>query len=98
MHSKKGARRGAPRISKLRSIRCKSLALRELKRLARLGATVLLAFDATGVSGEETALFQDAAKVRFEIGQRLGKAMTHRSCLARQTTAADGPNPPLLAH
>src|ERR1700682_8353 len=56
----------------------KQLALRELERLARLRPAVLLALDHARVAGEEAALFQNAAQIGFEIGQRLGDAVTHR--------------------
>src|SRR5665647_502521 len=69
------------------------LPLRELERLARLGAAVLLALDHARVAREETALFQNAAQIRLEIGQRLGDTVTHRARLARQTAAGDGADP-----
>ena len=60
-------------------ILAKRLALRELERLARLGAAVLLALDHAGVAGEEAALLEDAPQLRLEIGQRLGDAVTDRA-------------------
>src|SRR5258707_179587 len=54
----------------------KQLALRELERLARLGAAVLLALDGTAVAGQEATLLQRAAQIPLEIGQRLGDAVT----------------------
>src|SRR5271168_3059677 len=89
----KGARR---RLSKFlrsptsRQIPAKQLALRELERLARLGATVLLALDHARVAGEKTALLQNAAQIGFEIGQRLRQPVTHGARLARQTAAGHG--------
>src|ERR1700736_5871473 len=41
------------------------LPLRELERLARLGAAVLLALDDARVAGEKAALFQNAAQIRL---------------------------------
>src|SRR5258708_40056375 len=66
------------------------LALRELERLARLGAAVLLALDHPRVAGEKAALLQDAAQIRFEIGQRLRDDVTHHARLARQTATGQG--------
>src|SRR3984893_1255020 len=80
-----------------RQIFAKQLALRELERLARLGAAVLLALDHARVAGEKAALFQDAAEFRFEIGQRLGDAVTHGARLARQTAAGHGADHVVLA-
>src|SRR6202790_4195355 len=73
------------------------LALRELERLARLGAAVLLALDHARVAGEKAALFQDAAGFRSEIGTRLGDAVTHGARLARQTAAGHGADHVVLA-
>src|SRR5258706_805880 len=73
------------------------LALRELERLARLGAAVLLALDHPRVAGEKAALLQDAAQIRFEIGQRLRDAVTHRARLARQTATGHGADHVVLA-
>src|SRR3982074_2912432 len=73
------------------------LPLRELERLARLGAAVLLALDHARVAGEKAALFQNAAQIRFEIGQRLRDAMTPRTRLARQTAAGNGADHVVLA-
>src|SRR6202790_2581771 len=78
------------RMQQSLQILAKQLALRELERLARLGAAVLLALDGTAVAGQETTLLQHAAQIRFEIGQRLGDAMTDGTGLARQTTTGDG--------
>src|SRR5882672_12123682 len=78
-------------------ILAKRLALRELERLARLGAAVLLALHGTGVAGQEAALLQHAAQVRLEVGQRLRDAVTHGTRLARQTTAGDRANDVVLA-
>src|ERR1700744_2207637 len=68
----------------------KQLALRELERFARLGAAVLLALDHARVAGETAALFQNAAQIRLEIGERLGDAVTHAPSLARQTATGHG--------
>src|SRR5665213_2843709 len=76
----------------------KQLALRELERLARLGATVLLALDHARVAGEETALFQNAAQIRLEIGQRLRQAVAHRTRLPRQATTGHGADPVSYTH
>src|SRR4030081_3997095 len=73
------------------------LPLRELERLARLGAAVLLALDHARVAGEKAALFQNAAQIRFEIGQRLRDAVTHRAGLARQTVPGHGADHVVLA-
>src|ERR1700726_2185021 len=86
--TKKGARKRPFRgryAPHLRQVLAKQLALRELERLARLGAAVLFALDHARVAGEKTTLFQNAAQIGLEIGQRLGDAMTHRARLARQT-------------
>src|SRR5262249_11230159 len=64
---------------------------------ARLGAAVLLALDRAGVAGKEATLFQDAAQVRLEIGQRLGDAVTHRTGLAGQATAGNRADHVILA-
>src|SRR5258706_15963638 len=64
-----------------RQVLARQLALRELERLARLGAAVLLALHRTRVAGEKAALFQDAAKIRLAISHRLGDAITHRGHL-----------------
>src|ERR1700686_5370254 len=80
-----------------RQILAKQLALRELERLARLGAAVLFALDHARVTGEEAALFQQASQIRLEISQRLRDAVTHRTCLARQTAAGDRANDVVLA-
>src|SRR6202007_1596587 len=58
-----------------RRMRAERLTLRELERLACLGAAVFLALDGAGVAGEEATLLQHRAQVRLEIGQRLGDAM-----------------------
>src|SRR5712671_7381394 len=58
-----------------RQVLAKQLAFRELERLARLGPAVLLALHRARVAGEKAALFQDAAQIRLEIGQRLGDAV-----------------------
>ena len=71
------------RMQQSPQILAKQLALRELERLARLGAAVLLALDGTTVAGQEAALLQHAAQIRFEIGQRLGDAVTDGTGLAR---------------
>src|SRR5712675_1179940 len=73
-----------------RQVLAKQLAFRELERLARLGPAVLLALDRARVAGEKAALFQDAAQIRLEIGQRLGDAVTDGARLARQTAAGHG--------
>src|SRR5260221_6590788 len=73
-----------------RQVLARQLALRELERLARLGAAVLLALHRTRVAGEKAAPFQDAAQIRLEIGQRLGDAVTDGARLARQTAAGHG--------
>src|ERR1700712_3178406 len=78
-------------------ILAKRLALRELERLARLGAAVLLALDDAGVAGQEAALLEDAAQIRLEIGQGLGDAVTHGTGLARQTTTGNGADHVVLA-
>src|SRR5260221_14743425 len=78
-------------------ILAKRLALRELERLARLGAAVLLALHGTGVAGQEAALLQNAAQIRLEAGQRLGDAVTHGTGLARQTAAGDRADNVVLA-
>src|ERR1700686_5527281 len=80
-----------------RQILAKQLALRELERLARLGTAVLLALDHARVAGEEAALLQDAAQVRFEIGQRLRDAVPHRPRLARQPASGDRADHVVLA-
>src|SRR6201992_4271308 len=98
MPNKKGARNRAPLDVPLsRQILAKQLALRELERLARLGAAVLLALDHAGVAREEAALFQNAAQIRLEIGQRLRDAVTHRTGLARQTATSHGADHIILA-
>ncbi len=66
------------------------LTLRELEAAAGLGAAVLLAFDDARVAGQEAALLQDAAQIRFHVGQRLGQAVAHRAGLARQTATGHG--------
>src|SRR5579864_2771608 len=58
-------------VPRKRQILTKLLALRELERPARLGATVLLAFDHARVAREKTTLFQDVSEIRLEKGQRL---------------------------
>src|SRR3954469_25392367 len=75
----------------------KRLALRELERLARLGAAVLLALHGTGVAGQEAALLQHAAQIRLEAGQRLGDAVTYGTRLARQTAAGNRADDVVLA-
>src|SRR5258706_10455683 len=80
-----------------RQVLARQLALRELERLARLGAAVLLALHRARVAGEKAALFQDATQIRLEIGQRLGDAVTHGARLARQTAAGDGADHVVLA-
>src|SRR5580693_8369766 len=80
-----------------RQILTTRLALRELERLARLRTALLLALDHARVAGEETALLQDAAQLRLEIGQRLGQAMTHRTSLPRQAAAGDRTDHVVLA-
>src|SRR5882757_449511 len=73
-----GTKKGRPRAPfedryepHLRQIGSRRLTLRELERLAGLGAAVLLALDHARVAGEEAALLEDAAQIRLEIGQRL---------------------------
>src|SRR5713226_1634694 len=80
-----------------RQILAKQLALRELERLARLGAAVLLALDHARVAGEKAALFQKAAQIGFEIGQCLRDTVTHRTGLARQTATGHGADHIILA-
>src|SRR3972149_6290304 len=58
------------------------LALGELEGAPRLGPAVLLAFHHARVAGEEGAALERAAQIGFEIGQRLGDAMTHGAGLA----------------
>ena len=78
-------------------ILAKRLALRELERLARLGAAVLLALHSTGVAGQEAALLQHAAQIGLEIRQRLRDAVTHGTRLARQTAAGNRADDVVLA-
>src|SRR3984957_16303828 len=80
-----------------RQILAKQLALRELERFARLGAAVLLALDHAGVAREEAALFQNAAQVRLEGGQRLRDTMAHRAGLTRQAATRNGADHVVLA-
>src|SRR5579863_2463524 len=75
----------------------KRLALREPERPARLGAAVLLALDHARVAREKAALFEKAAKIRLEIGQRLRNAVTHGASLARQASAGHGADHVILA-
>src|SRR5664279_6047321 len=80
-----------------RQLPAKRLALRELERLARFGAAVLLALYHARVARQEAALFQDAAQIRLETGQRLGDAVANRARLAGQTAAGDGADHVILA-
>src|ERR1700742_4609569 len=83
MPNKKGARNRAPLDVPLsREILAKQLTVRELERLARLGAAVPLALDHAGGARKAAALFQDAGQVRLEGGQGLRDAVTYRTCLA----------------
>src|SRR5215471_92968 len=52
--------RTMPHSRRMRALR---LTLRELERLARLGAAVFLALDAAGVAGQEAALLQHRTQV-----------------------------------
>src|SRR6266436_1786658 len=61
--------------------------LRELERPPRLGLAVLLALDHAAVAGQEAAALEDAAQLRFEIRQRLGKAVAYRAGLTGQSAA-----------
>src|ERR1700687_3278623 len=96
MPNKKG-RRGALFAVPDPSYSLLILTLRELERFARLGAAVLLALDHARVTREKAALFQNAAQIRFEIGQRLRDAVTHGACLARQTATGHGADHVVLA-
>src|SRR3954467_13611088 len=78
-------------------ILAKRLALRELERLARLGAAVLLALHGTGVAGQEAALLQHAAQIRLEVGPPLGDAVPPAPRLARQTATGDRADDVVLA-
>src|SRR5689334_20562030 len=93
-----GKRREAPRgASGPVLLNVCRLALRELERPAGLGATVLLALDDARVAGQEATLLQDAAQLRFEVGERLRQAVAYRAGLARQAAAGHRADHVILA-
>src|SRR3569623_2020630 len=83
-------KKSAPKRALWIRSKARRLALRELERTAGLGLAVLLTLDHARVAGEEAAALEHAAEIRFEIGQRLGDAVTHGAGLARQTAARHG--------
>src|SRR5262249_39669713 len=58
------------------------LALRELRRLARLVQARLLALDLAGVAREVALALEEDAKVRVDLDERTRDAVTHRTGLA----------------
>src|SRR4051794_17644771 len=64
-------------------------ALRELEAAAGFLLAVLLALDDARGAGEETFLLERGAKLRLEVGQRLGDAVTPRARLAREPAAGN---------
>src|SRR5580704_7522720 len=66
------------------------LALRELEASAGLGLAVLFALNHAAVAGEEAVRLQKRAQARFVVGERLGKAVTHRARLTGEAGALHG--------
>src|SRR5690606_12500989 len=75
----------------------KRLALGELEGAAGLRAAVLLALHHASVAGEEAALLEQSAKLRFVEGERAGDAVAHGTGLAREAAAGDGGDDIVLA-
>src|SRR5690606_284979 len=75
----------------------KRLALGELEGAAGLRAAVLLALHHASVAGEEAALLEHSAKLRFVEGERAGDAVAHGTGLAREAAAGDGGDDIVLA-
>lgn len=68
------------------------LPLGELEALAGFGAAVFFAFYDAGITGQETALFEDWPETWLKIGQSAGNPMPHSTSLARKTTAGNSAN------
>src|SRR5437588_11129344 len=64
-------------------------ALRELEASTGFLPAVFLALDDARVTGEEALALQRRPQIRLVIGERLGKAVTHRAGLPRQAAAGD---------
>src|SRR3954471_12557119 len=65
------------------------LALRELRRLARLVQAGLLALDLARVAREEALALERDAQLRVRLDQRAGDPVAHGDSLSRQPAAVD---------
>ena len=65
------------------------LALRELRRLARLVQTGLLALDLACVAREEALALERDAQLRIRLDERAGDSVTHGAGLTREPAAVD---------
>src|SRR5487761_1336079 len=73
------------------------LALRELRRLARLVQSGLLALDLAGIPREVALALERDPELRIQVDERAGNAVPHRAGLAGEAAAVDADAQVVLA-